>query len=42
MGNYGLDGNALGEAGEVGSVHSEQGFENAIGIDREMEKGRIL
>lgn len=27
MGNYGLDGNALGEAGEVGGMHSEKGFE---------------
>lgn len=27
MGNYELDGNTLGKAGEVGSVHSEKGFE---------------
>lgn len=27
MGNYGLDGNTLGKAGEAGSVQSEKGFE---------------
>lgn len=27
MGNSGLDGDTLGKAGEVGSVHSEKGFE---------------
>lgn len=27
MDNYWLDGNTLGEAGELGSMHSEKGFE---------------
>jgi len=27
MDNYGLDGNTLGKPGEVGSMHSEKGFE---------------
>lgn len=27
MGNYGQDGNTLGEAGEVGRMHSEKSFE---------------